>query len=215
MRQGRVKVNGVIVTELGTKVDPQRDRVELDGVPVTEEAPRWVLFHKPPGVLTTRTDPHGGRTVYDQLPEDLSGLSYVGRLDKDAEGLLLFTNDGDLAHRIQHPSGEVEREYWVEAAGVVEQTTLGDLTRGVTLEDGTARAKRARLIDAGPVVSHVVLVLTEGRKREVRRMMSEVGHPVMKLRRLRYGPVVLGDLPRGAWRDLTPDEVRALRKAVS
>lgn len=214
MRQGRVKVNGAIVTELGTKVDPQRDRVELDGVLVTEEAPRWVLFHKPPGVLTTRTDPHGGRTVYDQLPEELSGLSYVGRLDKDAEGLLLFTNDGDLAHRIQHPSGEVEREYWVEAAGVVEQKTLGSLTRGVTLDDGTARAKRARLLDAGPVVSHVVLVLTEGRKREVRRMMSEVGHPVMKLRRMRYGPVVLGDLPRGAWRDLSDDEVRALRKAV-
>lgn len=155
MREGRVKVNGAIVTELGTKVDPERDRVELDGVLVTQEAPRWVLFHKPPGVLTTRTDPHGGRTVYDELPGDMSGLSYVGRLDKDAEGLLLLTNDGDLAHGIQHPSGEVEREYWVEAAGVVEQSALRALTQGVTLEDGTARAKRARLLDAGPVVDPI------------------------------------------------------------
>ncbi len=210
-----MRVNGKIVTELGTKVDPERDRVEVDGEVVTEEPRRWVVFHKPPGVLTTRRDPHGGRTVYDELPTELAGLSYVGRLDKDAEGLLLFTNDGDLAHRIQHPSGEVEREYWVEAAGVVEPKTLREMTRGVTLEDGTARAKRARLLDSGPVVSHVVLVLTEGRKREVRRMMSAVGHPVMRLRRLRYGPIALGELPRGDWRDLTAEEARALTQAVA
>ena len=214
VREGRVKVNGEIVVELGTKIDPERDRVELDGEVVTKNPLRWIVFHKPPGVLTTRSDPHGGRTVYDELPEELSGLSYVGRLDKDAEGLLLFTNDGDLAHSIQHPSGEVEREYWVEAAGVVEQAALRELTRGVELEDGVARAKRARLLGAGPVVSHAVLVLTEGRKREVRRMMSQIGHPVLKLRRLRYGPVALGDLPRGAWRDLTPEEVRGLRRAA-
>ncbi|MEX0836764.1 MAG: pseudouridine synthase [Gemmatimonadota bacterium] len=214
MQQGRVRVNGEITIELGTKIDPERDQVEVDGELVTPEPTRWVLFHKPPGVLTTRSDPHGGRTVYDELPEELSGLNYVGRLDKDAEGLLLLTNDGDLANKIQHPSGEVEREYWVEASGVVARAAVEALTKGVELEDGLARASRGRLLDAGPIVSHLTLVLTEGRKREVRRMMSEVGHPVLKLRRLRYGPIKLGDLPRGSWRPLTAAEVKGLRKAV-
>lgn len=212
MQQGRVRVNGQVVTELGTRVDPDRDRVEVDGALVTEEPLRWYAFHKPAGVLTTRSDPHGGRTVYDELPGDFSGLSYVGRLDRDAEGLLLMTNDGDLAHSIQHPSGEVEREYWIEAAGTVNEGALGALTKGVRLEDGVARAARARLLDAGGVVSHLTLVLTEGRKREVRRMMSEVGHHVLRLRRIRYGPVRLGELPPGGWRPLTADEVRRLRE---
>src|SRR5690606_34732251 len=127
---------------------------------------------KPPGVLTTRSDPHGGRTVYDLLPDELDGLAYVGRLDRDAEGLLLLTNDGELAHRVQHPSGEVQREYWVEAAGAVDHGVVRTLRSGVELEDGLARALRAKVLDAGPVVSHLTLVLAEGRKREVRRMMS-------------------------------------------
>lgn len=214
MQQGRVRVNGEITIELGTKIDPERDQVEVDGELVTPEPTRWIVFHKPPGVLTTRSDPHGGRTVYDELPEELSGLNYVGRLDKDAEGLLLLTNDGDLANKIQHPSGEVEREYWVEASGVVARATVEALTKGVELDDGVARAVRARVLDAGPIVSHLILVLAEGRKREVRRMMSEVGHPVLKLRRLRYGTVRLGDLPRGGWRPLTKAEVQGLRKAA-
>lgn len=212
MQEGRVRVNGEVVTELGTRVDPDHDTVELDGEPVTPEAKRWVAFHKPPGVLTTRSDPHGGTTIYDALPEALSGLTYVGRLDRDAEGLLLMTNDGDLANRVQHPSGEVEREYWVEASGVVDQGVVRRLTAGVRLEDGTAKARRARVLDAGPIVSHLRLVLTEGRKREVRRMMSEVGHAVLRLRRLRFGPVRLGDLPRGEWRPLTSEELGELRK---
>ena len=212
MEDGRVRVNGQVVTELGTRIDPDTDRVEVDGEAVTPEPTRWIVFHKPPGVLTTRGDPHGGRTVYDELPEELAGLAYVGRLDKDAEGLLLLTNDGDLANRIQHPSGAVEREYWVEAAGAVDRDAVRTLTTGVELEDGLARAVRVRVLDSGPVVSHLTLVLTEGRKREVRRMMSAVGHAVLKLRRLRFGPVALGDLPRGAWRPLSKAEVHALRQ---
>jgi len=214
MAEGRVSVNGRVVTELGTRVDPDRDVVELDGVAVTEEPVRWIAFHKPPGVLTTRSDPHGGTTIYDVLGPGLSRLAYVGRLDRDAEGLLLLTNDGDLANRVQHPSGEVEREYWVEAAGVVSGAAIRALTQGVELEDGIAKARRARLIDAGPIVSHLTLVLTEGRKREVRRMMSEVGHPVLKLRRVRFGPVMLKDLPAGGWRVLTAGELRGLRDAA-
>jgi 23S rRNA pseudouridine2605 synthase len=213
MQEGRVRVNGEVVIELGTRIDPDRDRVELNGELVTPEPTRWIAFNKPPGVLTTRSDPHGGRTVYDVLPEELSGLTYVGRLDRDAEGLLLLTNDGALANRIQHPSGGVEREYWVEASGVVDQAAVRRLTTGVELEDGMARALRVRVLRAGPIVSHLTLVLTEGRKREVRRMMSEVGHAVLKLRRLRFGPVALGDLERGAWRPLSGQELAALRKA--
>jgi 23S rRNA pseudouridine2605 synthase len=215
MAAGRVTVNGAVVTELGTKVVADRDVVAVDGEPVGSAATRWVAFNKPPGVLTTRSDPHGGETVYDRLPADHAGLRYVGRLDRDAEGLLLLTNDGDTAHALQHPSGEVEREYWLEVAGTVERPSLRMLLAGVDLDDGPARARRAELLEAGDVTSHLTLVIAEGRKREVRRMLSAVGHPVLRLRRTRYGPIVLGDLARGAWRELDGREVRALEEAVS
>lgn len=215
MAAGRVTVNGAVVTELGTKVVADRDVVAVDGEPVGSAATRWVAFNKPPGVLTTRSDPHGGETVYDRLPADQAGLRYVGRLDRDAEGLLLLTNDGDTAHALQHPSGEVEREYWLEVAGTVERPSLRMLLAGVDLDDGPARARRAELLEAGDVTSHLTLVIAEGRKREVRRMLSAVGHPVLRLRRTRYGPIVLGDLARGAWRELDGREVRALEEAVS
>jgi 23S rRNA pseudouridine2605 synthase len=214
MAAGRVTVNGAVVTELGTKVVADRDVVAVDGEPVGSVATRWVAFNKPPGVLTTRSDPHGGETVYDRLPADQAGLRYVGRLDRDAEGLLLLTNDGDAAHALQHPSGEVEREYWLEVAGKVERPSLRMLLAGVDLDDGPARARRAELLEAGEVTSHLTLVIDEGRKREVRRMLSAVGHPVLRLRRTRYGPIMLGELARGAWRELAGREVRAIEEAV-
>lgn len=214
MEAGRVTVNGEVVTELGSRVVPERDVVAVDGQTVHVAAERWIMFHKPPGVLTTRSDPHGGRTVYDLLPEDLHGLTYVGRLDLDAEGLLLLTNDGDTAHGIQHPSREVEREYWVEVAGTFTKDAARALRSGVMLEDGVAEAKHVFGINSGPVTSTLTLVITEGRKREVRRMLAEVGHAVMRLRRQRYGPVKLGDLERGTWRDLTDAEVKMLRGAA-
>ena len=214
MLAGRVTVNGEVVTELGSKVVPGRDAVAVDGHPVEVAAERWVLFHKPPGVLTTRSDPHADRTVYDVLPDDLSGLSYVGRLDLDAEGLLLLTNDGDTAHALQHPSNEVEREYWVEVAGTVSDEATRRLQSGVELEDGLARARAIHGVRPGPVSSELHLVLTEGRKREVRRMLAHVGHPVLRLRRVRFGSVRLGELPRGAWRDLEPSEIQGLKRAA-
>jgi pseudouridine synthase len=213
MIEGRVRVNGQVVTELGARVVPGRDVVEVDGDPVEDRrdvASTWVAFHKPVGVLTTRRDPHGGATVYDVLPAEIRRLKYVGRLDRDAAGLLLLTDDGDAAHRLQHPSGEVEREYLVEVAGAVGPDVLAHLLAGVQLGDGPAKARRARVIDAGRVVSTLTLVLTEGRKREVRRMMSAVGHPVLKLTRVRFGPVRLGDLEAGAWRPLTERERKQL-----
>jgi len=160
MLEGRVRVNGEVASELGFKVVPGRDRVELDGESVELSPARWIAFYKPVGVLTTRSDPHGGRTIYDLLPDELHGLKYVGRLDRDAEGLLLMTNDGDAAHAVQHPSGEVEREYWVEAAGSVESTVVQRLRSGVELEDGLAVAQTARVLQRGDITSEVVIVLT-------------------------------------------------------
>ena len=209
---GRVRVNGEVVSELGVRVLPGVDAVELDGEAVSTPAARWIAFHKPPGVLTTRSDPHGGTTIYDLLPPDASGLHYVGRLDRDAEGLLLLTNEGDVAHRLQHPSGEVEREYWVEVAGTVKRAALDRLRSGVDLEDGPARAKAVSLLQAGAVRSQLTLVITEGRKREVRRMLSSVGHPVMKLRRTRFGAVELGGLDAGELRALSQGELEALHR---
>jgi 23S rRNA pseudouridine2605 synthase len=210
MRAGRVRVNGDVVTEMGTRVVPGRDSVEVDGTPVTVPDVVWVAFHKPVGVLTTRRDPHGGKTIYDVLPEELGDLRYVGRLDRDAEGLLILTNDGEAAHKLQHPSGEIEREYRAEVAGTPTPDELARLVTGLELEDGPARALRAELLEAGAVTSTVALVLTEGRKREVRRMMSAIGHPVLRLRRTRFGPVDLGDLEPGTWRRLEEAELEAI-----
>lgn len=212
--QGRVRVNGVAVTELGSKVDPDRDVVEVDGRRVGKARVRWIALHKPSGVLTTRSDPHGGSNVFDLLPPELRELRYAGRLDRDTEGLLLLSNDGDLVHGITHPSSEVEREYEAGVHGWVTSDVLRRLTLGVELEDGPARALRAKRLDDDETGGVLALVLAEGRKREVRRLLEAVGHPVRWLRRVRFGPVRLGDLRRGAWRELAETEIEALRAAV-
>lgn len=214
MVQGRVRVNGEVVTTLGARVDPERDVVEVDGRPVERDPPRWIALHKPAGTLTTRSDPGGRPTVYGLLPPEHRRLRYVGRLDRDTEGLLLFTNHGDVMHGLLHPSSQVEREYEAGVEGSVAPPTLRRLTGGVRLDDGPARAVAAQVLrreDAGDVVG---LVLVEGRKREVRRLLEGVGHPVRWLRRVRFGPVELGDLPRGAWRELGDAEVARLRAAA-
>lgn len=212
---GRVRVNGSVVRELGTRVVPGRDAVELDGVAVEIPEARWAAFHKPPGVLTTRSDPHGSRTIYDVLPREFGELKYVGRLDRETEGLLLLSNDGDTIHALLHPSREVEREYLATVVRVPSEEALRRLRSGVELDDGPARAKRAELVGREGRDGRLSLVLTEGRKREVRRLLEAVGHPVRRLVRVRFGPVLLGDLPRGGLRALTEDEIRALRAQAS
>ena len=258
--EGRIRVNGRVVSELGSWVDPARDRVEVDGRPVAVQPLRWILLHKPRGCVTIRSDRERRPTVYDLLPGEFGALSHVGRLDADTEGLLLLSNEGEVAHRLLHPSVGVEREYEAWVRGVPTAATLRRLERGVTLSDGVARALRARLLevqarlDGGGRVDGgrraktgrgtsaktgrgtgasagrgtgasagrgtgakalVRLVLREGRNREVRRLCAAVGHPVVGLRRVRFGPIRLGRTPRGGWRELTGEEIALLRRAAA
>jgi 23S rRNA pseudouridine2605 synthase len=202
---GRVTVNGQIATVPGTRVDPGSDEVMVDGVRVQSRAHEWVALHKPPGYVSTRHDPQGRRTLYDLLPTELRHLFSVGRLDADSEGLILLTNDGEAANRLMHPRYQVEREYVAEVAGVPSESTAQRLRMGVQLEDGLARAEQAELIGRNTIR----LTLREGRKREVRRMLAALGHPVRRLRRVRYGKVLLGTLAPGEWRRLEPHELPA------
>ena len=211
---GRVSVNGTIVTELGTKVEPSRDRVEVDGTEVDLPDELWIRFHKPAGVLCTAEDTHERDTIYDLLPPEHSSLRYVGRLDLDTEGLLLLTNDGDVANRLQHPRYQVEREYEVTVQGVPSEEDIARLRAGEVLDDGLARPVRLEV--AAPVreCGNLTLVMTEGRKREVRRLMYAVGLPVVTLKRVRFGPVELGDLALGECETLNLEDVAALTKCV-
>jgi len=206
-----VTVDGVVAT-LGDKVDAATARVEVDGVPVSVRPGLvYYLLHKPRGVVTTASDPQGRRTVVDLAPPE-PRVFPVGRLDADTEGLLILTNDGDLAHRLTHPSFGVEKEYLAEVEGGVP--TAGQLRRlreGVELEDGrTAPAKAAAVPPRG-----VRITIHEGRNRQVRRMCLAIGHPVVRLVRTRIGPVSDRRLKPGEWRFLTADEVRALEVAAA
>ena len=211
MLDGRVRVNGELVAELGTRIVPGRDTVQVDDDVLELSALRWIAFHKPTGVLTTRKDPHGGLTVYDVLPEECSALRYVGRLDRESEGLLILTNDGDVAHGIQHPSRQVARVYRVVVTGTLAHSKCAVLLRGVQLEDGVARFSSLDVLKREEFRTTIEVVLTEGRKREVRRMLNAIGHGVLRLVRIRFGPIKLGELPLGEWRDLAESEKKALR----
>jgi 23S rRNA pseudouridine2605 synthase len=211
---GVVTINGRTAT-LGDQVDPRRDEIRVRGVRVNADpALRYLALHKPAGVTTTMRDPHARSDIRRFLPAGGPRLFPVGRLDRETEGLLLVTNDGDLANGLMHPRSQVEREYLAEVEGKPTAGQLGRLRRGVRLDDGPARALRARAIGWSGERSAVRLVVTEGRKREVRRMLAAVGLPVRRLVRLRVGPVRLGTLAPGGVRDLTSEEVHALYRAV-
>ena len=212
---GRVSVNGCVVAELGTQVDPARDRVSVDGCLLPRLEPkRYVLLHKPAGYLTTRRDPRGRRSVFDLLPNLGVRLHAVGRLDYDTEGLLLLTNDGALTYALTHPRFGVARVYHVQVEEPVDAPTLAALRSGVVLEDGPARAEDARRLGGRRDGRWLVLVLREGRYREVRRLCRAVRLRVRRLVRVAFGPVRLGSVAPGAWRELTPAEVAALRAVM-
>lgn len=210
---GRVEVNGRVAT-LGDRVDPAADEVRVDGRRLSADPGlRYFVLHKPRGVTTTMRDPHAGRDLVRLLPRGVRVFP-VGRLDRETEGLLLLTNDGELANRLAHPRHGVEKEYLAEVDGAPTQRHLARLRAGVRLEDGVARAIRARSVGRAAGRGAVVVVMAEGRKREVRRMLGEIGLPVRRLVRTRVGPVRLGRLRAGETRELTPAEVRGLYRAA-
>jgi 23S rRNA pseudouridine2605 synthase len=207
--EGRVTIDGE-VAELGRRVDLERDRVEVDGVPVSVR-PGLVhyLLNKPVGVITTADDPQGRPTVVELVPSE-PRVFPVGRLDLDTEGLLLLTNDGELGHRLTHPSYGVEKEYLAEVEGEPTRATLRRLREGIELDDGVTAPAKASLL----APNLVKLTIHEGRNRQVRRMCDAVGHPVVRLVRTRIGPLAERRLKPGEWRALTSGEVRALETEV-
>jgi 23S rRNA pseudouridine2605 synthase len=209
----RVSVNGEVAT-LGDKIDPASDEVRVDGdrIPLDPEV-RYYALHKPAGVVTTMRDPQRRTDLSAYLPAG-PRVFPVGRLDRDTEGLLLLMNDGELANRLMHPRYQVEKEYLAEVEGTVGQRALGRLVRGVELDDGPAKARSARVVGRSGRRGAVRLVMQEGRKREVRRMLEAVGLQVVRLVRLRVGPVRLGRLPAGTTRQLESSEVSALYRAA-
>ncbi|HET6762472.1 MAG TPA: pseudouridine synthase, partial [Longimicrobiaceae bacterium] len=209
--EGRVKVNGATVTAPGSKVRPGHDKVLVDDSPVEQVGITWLALHKPRGFVTTRIDPYGRRTVYELIPEKYHSLFHVGRLDRDSEGILLLTNDGETANRMLHPSFGTTKEYLVDVHGQPPSEVIAHLLRGVELSDGVAKAEEVqRLHQTGEDVHRLRIVLREGKKREIRRMMEAVGHPVHRLLRRRFGPVELGELPSGKYRVVSPVEVSRL-----
>lgn len=211
--EGHVAVNGRTITEMGVQVS-ESDQVTVDGTPVhLEEEKHYLAYYKPMGEVTTVSDPEGRATVMDKFREYPVRLYPVGRLDYDSEGLLLLTNDGEMMQHLLHPSHEVEKQYLVKVSNRVSPEELHQLAAGVQLDDGrmTSPAK-VRLIRYEAFDSVVLISIHEGRYRQVRRMFQAVGHEVVSLRRVGFGPIYLNDLPRGTWRHLTDAEVRKLKE---
>jgi 23S rRNA pseudouridine2605 synthase len=216
MLDGQVEVDGEVVTRLGTKVDPRTAVIRVAGrrlPPVSAHV--YLALNKPRGVVSTMSDPEGRRTLQDLVADRPERLFHVGRLDTDTEGLIMLTNDGDFAHRLAHPSYEVDKTYVAEVEGRVAPATLRSLLEGLTLDDGPVTVSEARIVQAAADKSIVELVIHEGRNRIVRRLLDHVGHPVRRLTRTAIGPVVLRGLATGELRDLTLDELGDLLDSVA
>ncbi len=214
--EGRVMVNGKIIDTLGFKADPSKDHIKIDGKRLPHFEPKVILLlNKPRGYISTVKDPQGRPTVMDILKKVKWRVYPVGRLDFDAEGLLLLTNDGELTHLLSHPRFSIPRTYWVKVKGVLDEKELIRLKKGITLEDGKARVVSFYMLRQGEKNSWVRVVVAEGRNRLVKRMFSAVGHPVQKLKRVEFGPIHLGSLPTGQFRYLTPEEITKLKAESS
>lgn len=212
---GRVMVDGHVVTELGVRVDPLNQTVHVDGERVQlDESRVYLAFNKPVGVVTTMSDELGRLNIGDYVAGRPERLFHVGRLDADTEGLLILTNDGDLAHRLQHPAHGVLKTYVAEVPGPVAKDLGKRLREGIELDDGPVSVDSFRIIDSRPGKAIVEVILHEGRKHIVRRMLEQVGHPVLSLVRTQVGPITLGSTKSGRWRPLNRDEIGKLYKAA-
>jgi pseudouridine synthase len=214
--EGRVMVNGKTVLELGTKADPAQDSIKVDGrrIKTAEIVHRYIVLYKPKGYVTTRSDPEGRRTVMDLIGEG-AYIYPVGRLDYDSEGLLLMMTDGDLAAKLMHPRHEVDKVYEVIVMGTPDGRALEKLRKGVHIEGGRtspAEIHTGTTVKGSRPTTLLTITIREGRNRQIRKMCSAVGLPVRDLRRIRMGPIGLGRLKPGQWRDLTPEEVRRLKR---
>ncbi|HXG12808.1 MAG TPA: pseudouridine synthase [Gemmataceae bacterium] len=212
---GRVAVDGQTVRELGTRVDLDRQTVTVDGQPIQAERLVYWLVNKPRGYLCTNRDPAGRPLAIDLVPHVSQRVYTVGRLDEDSEGLLLLTNDGDLAYRLMHPRFGVPKTYLVQVAGRPSPDDLKQLLKGVWLSDGRVRARRVKKLKYQGESTWLKIVLSEGKNREIRRMLARLGHKVMRLRRVAIGPVQLGRLKTGKARRLTAPELAALRRTAN
>lgn len=210
--QGRVSVNGIQITELGVKVDPETANIEVDGETIrVSKSKTYLAFHKPAGVISTMSDPEDRPNLGDYFKTRNERLFHVGRLDKESEGLILLTNDGDLAHRATHPSYGLIKKYVVEVAGLFGRDEIKKLLQGVELEDGLARALEVTVIREVSQKHHWIEVsIHEGRYHIVRRMFEELGLEVLRLIRSDFGPISLGDTKEGRWRVLNEVEVTNL-----
>lgn len=212
IRAGRVTVNGRVMTELGTRVDPARDHIKVDGRRVKPPQPdTFLMLNKPAGYLSTLGDPLDRPTIADLITTRGIRVFPVGRLDYDSEGLLLLTNNGEIAQACLHPRYHVAKTYEVKVKGVLTDDEIAQLQHGVLLQDGPTEPARVKKLHKADVNSWLEITIFEGRKHQVKRMLEAVGHPVIKLRRTKFGPLSLGTLPLGKFRHLTDEEANALR----
>jgi 23S rRNA pseudouridine2605 synthase len=211
---GKVTVNGKVVTELGIKADPAVDVITVSGKAIKQETKIYMMFNKPKGVITSVSDPKGRSVVTDYLKEVKERLYPVGRLDYDSEGLLLLTNDGDLAHKLTHPSHHVPKTYHATVERVPHGNALEKLAKGIKLEDGMTAPAEVEYHDIDPEGKFATIAITihEGRNRQVRRMFDAIHHPVTRLKRISFGGLFLNNLQRGKHRKLTKDELEKLRE---
>lgn len=210
MLDGRVSVNGKVVCELGTKVDPIHDAVVFDGQPVRPRRKLYLALNKPPGYLCTRSDEARRRTVFNLLPAEWNHLNTVGRLDRESEGLIFLTNDGEFSLHLTHPRFGTKKLYRVTVMGRVEPSTLQRIEHGVEYGGESLKAESARLLDTNNTHSVVDVVLSEGKNREIRRLFESQNILVERLERLQIGPIKLGELRPGKWRTLTETEIKSL-----
>lgn len=213
IREGRVSVNGAVITEMGTCIDESKDTVCVDGAMIQPEAEKhYIAYNKPIGEVTTASDPEGRSTVMDRFSDYPVRLFPVGRLDYDSEGLILLTNDGDMMNHVLHPSHEVVKVYLTKVSNHLTAEELYSLRKGVLLEGKLTSPAGVRVVRENTFDTVLLISIHEGRNRQVRRMINAVGHQVVHLKRVEFGPVKLGSLPAGMWRKLTGEEIEKLKR---